>query len=77
MMSAETARNSELGTVMWFNSCSLIDWVTRHQASVIEKVDNAIHWIHVNLYSVYNAMCFPNTYTRVFLSGYCYPLGPG
>ena len=62
MMSAETARNSELGTVMWFNTCSLIQ--SGHQATVIEKVDNAIHWIHVNLYSVY--ICFPNTYTRGF-----------
>ena len=75
MMSAETARNSELGTVMWCNTCSLIR--TGHQASVIEKVDNTIHWVHVNLYSVYNAICFPNAYTRGFLSGCCYPLGPG
>ena len=75
MMSAETARNSELGTVMWFNTCSLIR--SGHQALVIEKVDNAIHWIQVNLYSVYNAICFPSAYTRGFLSGCCYPLGPG
>ena len=33
---------------------------TIHQAPVVQKVDSAIHWI--NLYSVDNAIGFPNTY---------------
>ena len=33
---------------------------TIHQAPVVQKVDSAIRWI--NLYSVDNAIGFPNTY---------------
>ena len=64
MMSAETARNSELGTVMWFNTCSLIQ--SGHQASVIEKVDNAIHWIHVNLLFYFLFCCSPPYWKRQY-----------
>ena len=39
---------------------------TKHLDPVVQKVDNAIHWI--NLYPVDNAIDFPNTCT------YWYPL---
>ena len=50
-------------------------------APVIQKVDNAIHWI--NRYPVENAVGFPNTYPldTDFSGGQCYPTlkqpGPG
>jgi len=34
-------------------------FLSHNQASVVQKVDNTIHWI--NLYSVDNAIGFPDT----------------
>ena len=47
----------------------------RHQGRVVWKVDNAIHWININLYSVDNAIDFPNTYPldRDLSGGQHYP----
>ena len=35
--------------------------ISKKQAPVVQKVDNAIHWI--NYYPADNAIGFPNTYT--------------
>ena len=50
---------------------------------VVQKVDNAIHWIY-NLYPVDRAIVFPNAYPALdsdLSSEWCYPMfqqrGPG